>query len=445
MADRTKLREAFAQAEVTGQLDVDVRIEAAKGGTHWVHFTGRTHYENDFPTRVAGIIRDITERRVLDERLLQSQKIDALGQLAGGVAHEFNNLLQVVSGGIQVMAKQRDPAQSERVLSAMRQAVDRGARLCRQLLAFSSRQRLSAESIDLKALIERMREALCHDLRVTMQMKYDLAPDLWPVEVDGGELELVILNLVMNASDALPAGGVIRVAAANTTEAQPGLTGDFVRLDIEDDGIGMTPEVLAHAFEPFFTTKETGRSSGLGLAQAHGFACASGGAIKIASTLSHGTTASLFLPRSLRAPSIMAGMETHQNCEPSPSGQVLLVEDDDDVAALTADMIEQLGYHATRVASAEAALGALAERQPVDIVFSDVMMPGGMNGMQLAQEIRRRRPNLPIVLTSGYIAPMSRETGSQPIKIIHKPYRMEQLRDALSAATRNARTSAREH
>jgi signal transduction histidine kinase len=444
--DRAQLREAFAQAELKGELDIEVRIDTGDAGIRWVHFSGRTYYEGDSPARIAGVIADVTERRRVEERYRQSQKIEALGQLAGGVAHDFNNLLQVISGGIQVVDKQAGSAQKERVLAAMRQAVERGARLCRQLLAFSSRQTLKAEPHDLKALVERMRELLDHGLLSSVRMDYDFAPDLWPIEADAGELELVILNLAMNARDALPEGGVIRIAARNAGDLQEqGLNGDFVRLDIEDNGIGMTPEVLAHAFEPFFTTKGIGRGSGLGLAQAHGFARASGGAVKITSTPSQGTTASLFLPRSSGTPSIMQNMESEQSDETEASGQVLVVEDDDQVAALTTEMIRQLGYDATRVADAEAALRALGESRRVDIVFSDVMMPGRMNGMQLAQEIRRRRPNLPVLLTSGYIEPSSRNGMSQPIKIIHKPYRMEQLRDALAAATRTSRNSVREH
>jgi PAS domain S-box-containing protein len=373
---------------------------------------------------------------------------EALGQLAGSVAHDFNNLLQVLSGGLQVIGKQLDQARRDRVAGAMSQAIERGARLCRELLAFSRRQDLNAQPIDLKGLIEGMRELLDQGLLPSVRMEYDFPANLWPVEVDAGELELVIVNLARNARDALPAGGLIRLAARNAPGLQEhGLNGDFVRIDIRDDGIGMTPEELAHVFEPFFTNRHVGRGSGLGLAQAHGFARASGGAIKIASTANtalRGTTASLFLPRTLRTPGIIVKMDTAEESVVQASGQVLLVEDDDQVAELTVEMIKQLGYDATRVASAEAALGALAERRHVDIVFSDVMMPGRMNGVQLAQEIRRRRPGLPVLLTSGYIEPSNR-SAAQPTKIIAKPYHLEQLRDALAAATRDARNSVREH
>jgi CheY-like chemotaxis protein len=257
----------------------------------------------------------------------------------------------------------------------------------------------------------------------------------------------VILNLAVNARDAMPNGGTIEIAAKNTGAlADHELTGEFVRLDIADSGIGMTPDILAHAFEPFFTTKEVGSGSGLGLAQAHGFAKASGGAVRIASTPGRGTLVSLFLPRTLKSPAYVPELLPQaRDDRPGAGAQVLVVEDDDEVAALTVEMINQLGYDTTRVASAEAALGALADRRCVDIVFSDVMMPGRMNGVELAQEIRRRRPNLPVLLTSGYAESARRKAGGQQVKIIPKPYRIDELRDALAAVRQDAGRSIREH
>jgi signal transduction histidine kinase/ActR/RegA family two-component response regulator len=446
--DRVAVRQAFAHAEVTGNLDVEARIHRiTRGEPRWTHFSGRTFYVDGRPTRVAGVIADITQRRAVEDRLRQAQKIEALGQLTGGVAHDFNNLLQVISGGLQLIGRQTDPARRESMFNAMRQAVDRGASLCRQLLAFSRRQTLKPEPIGLNRLIGDMRELLNRSLRGDIQIQTSFAERLWPVEVDAGELELVILNLALNSRDAMPNGGTIQISARNCAGlAEHDLAGDFVRLDIADSGVGMTPDVLAHAFEPFFTTKEIGSGSGLGLAQAHGFAKASGGAVRIASTPGRGTLVSLFLPRTLKTPAYGPELMA-QAADDSPAGtaQVLVVEDDDEVAALTVEMINQLGYDTTRVASAEAALGALADRRSVDIVFSDVMMPGRMNGVELAQEIGRRRPNLPVLLTSGYAEAARRKAGAQKIKIIPKPYRMDELRDALAAVRQDARNSIREH
>lgn len=444
--DRSSVRRAFSEAELTGSIDVEARLQRPGGETRWVHLRGRTFYSDGMPTRIAGVIGDVTHRRAVEDRLRQAQKIEALGQLTGGVAHDFNNLLQVISGGLQLTARQTDPARREHIFAAMRQAVDRGASLCRQLLAFSRRQPLKPEAVKLKRLIGDMRELLNRSLRGDIDIQTSFAEELWNIEVDAGELELVVLNLALNARDAMPAGGTIEIVARNCAALMDhDLGGDFVRLDIVDSGVGMTPDVLSHAFEPFFTTKEIGSGSGLGLAQAHGFAKASGGAVRIASTPGQGTLVSIFLPRTLKNPTFIAEFAAHADDRPDSGAQVLVVEDDDEVAALTVEMINQLGYDTTRVASAEAALGALADRRTVDIVFSDVMMPGRMNGVELAQEIKRRRPNLPVLLTSGYVDAARRKAGTQQIKIIPKPYRIDELRDALASVRQDARKFIREH
>jgi signal transduction histidine kinase/ActR/RegA family two-component response regulator len=446
--DRATVRQAFSQAQYSGDIDVEAQTRFGMGGeTRWVHLRGRTFYAEDRPTRIVGVIADTSQLRAVQDRLRQAQKIEALGQLTGGVAHDFNNLLQVLSSGLQVVGRHSDPARREQIFAAMRQAVDRGASLCRQLLAFSRRQALKPEAVNLERLGGDMRELLTRSLRGDIQIKTSFAERLWPVEVDPGELELVILNLAVNARDAMPNGGAIAISARNCPAlADHDLSGDFVRLDIADSGIGMPPEVLAHAFEPFFTTKEVGSGSGLGLAQAHGFAKASGGTVRIDSTPGRGTLVSLFLPRTSKTPAYTPELMPRACDDLSGNAaQVLVVEDDDEVAALAVEMINQLGYDTTRVASAEAALGALADRRSVDIVFSDVMMPGSMNGVELAQEIRRRRPNLPVLLTSGYADAAQRKAGAQQIKIIPKPYRIDELRDALAAVRQDTRKSIREH
>jgi signal transduction histidine kinase/ActR/RegA family two-component response regulator len=445
--DRSMVRRAFCAAKLDGSIDVEARVCRGAGGeTRWVHMSGRTFYVGGAPMRIIGVIADVTHRRAVEERLRVAQKIEALGQLTGGVAHDFNNLLQVISGGLQVVARQSDLQRRERIFASMRQAVDRGARLCRQLLAFSRRQALKPEAVDLKRLIGEMDELLNRGLRSDLQIQTAFADELWCVEVDPGELKLVILNLALNARDAMPNGGRAEVSARNCPAlADHELSGDFVRLDITDSGVGMSPDVLVHAFEPFFTTKEVGSGSGLGLAQAHGFARASGGVVRIASAPGHGTSVSMFLPRTLKVPALGPHLMAPASDHAISAGQVLVVEDDDEVAALTVEMINQLGYDTTRVASAEAALGALANRRSVDVVFSDIMMPGRMDGVELAQEIRRRRPGLPVLLTSGYAEGARRNAGAQEIKIIPKPYRIDELRDALAAVRQDARESLREH
>jgi signal transduction histidine kinase/ActR/RegA family two-component response regulator len=441
--DRALVSDAFRQAALSGSIDLEARIQPpCSGEPRWVQLSGRAFYSGEAATHIAGVIADVTKRHEAQDRLWHAQKIEALRQLTGGVAHDFNNLLQVLSGGLQVLPRQQDPQRREKIFNTMKQAVQRGASLCRQLLSFSRRQTLKPEAVDLKGLVVRMRESLCRRVPGNMTVTTVFADRLWPIEVDAGELELVILNLAVNARDAMAQGGCIRICASNVESlSDRDVHGDFVRLDISDTGIGMSPEVLAHAFEPFFTTKGIGAGSGLGLAQAHGFARASGGMIRIESASGVGTTLSLFLPRTQKTPAQPhdLSLDTEREVVTIASGQVLLVEDDDEVAALTTEMINQLGYDTTRVASAEAALGALADRRLVDIVFSDVMMPGRMNGVELAREIRRRRPDLPVLLTSGYAEAACRSAAADEIKIIAKPYRIDQLRDALASARQDAR------
>ncbi|UKE71513.1 response regulator [Xanthomonas graminis] len=379
------------------------------------------------------------ERARVEETLRHAQKIEAIGQLTGGVAHDFNNLLMVISGGLAMLDIQTDPAVRKRLMDGMQKAAQRGAGLTRQLLAFSRRQELKPEPVDLIRQIGGMRELLDRSLRGDVHVDFDFAEDLWPIEVDPGELELVVLNLAVNARDAMPSGGTIVVRAQNL----PGLgktDPDFIRLSIVDTGTGMAPEVKARVFEPFYTTKDIGKGSGLGLAQVHGFVQQSGGAIHIDSDLGQGTAIHLLLPRSFRAPALderhLLDLQVARRA-PGEAGYVLLVEDDDEVAALVGEMLRQLGYQVTRVASAAAALGALANERVVDIVFSDIMMPGGMNGLELVHEIRMRRQELPILLTSGYAEAAKSAAEAEGVQILPKPYRLDELAAALQQVRAN--------
>ena len=382
------------------------------------------------------------ERARVEETLRQAQKIEAIGQLTGGVAHDFNNLLMVISGGLAMLDTQADPAIRKRLMDGMQKAAQRGAGLTRQLLVFSRRQELKPEPVDLTRQIGGMRELLDRSLRGDVHVDFDFAEGLWPIEVDPGELELVVLNLTVNARDATPNGGTIVVRAQNVAGARK-TDPDFIRLSIIDTGTGMAPEVKARVFEPFYTTKDIGKGSGLGLAQVHGFVQQSGGSIHIDSDVGQGTAIHLLLPRSFRAP---AADERHlvdvqvARRAPGEAGYVLLVEDDDEVAALVGEMLRQLGYQVTRVASAAAALGALANERAVDIVFSDIMMPGGMNGLELVHEIRTRRKALPVLLTSGYAEAAKSAAEAEGVQILSKPYRLDELAAALQQVRANAGT-----
>jgi CheY-like chemotaxis protein len=283
-----------------------------------------------------------------------------------------------------------------------------------------------------------MRELLDRSLRGDVQVELQFADDLWNIEVDAGELELVILNLAVNARDAMPNGGTITIRAENRPAFKgEGLDGDYVLLAISDTGTGMPPEVLAHVFEPFYTTKEVGKGSGLGLAQVHGFAKQSQGGVLIRSELGRGSTIELYLPRSEKTArdASQAAEAPISRAKPRRAGVVLLVEDDDEVAKLTAEMLEQIGFEVIRTASAAAALGALANSRSIDLVFSDIMMPGGMNGVELAKEIRKRRLGLPVLLTSGYAEAVRREAEAEGVQILPKPYRLSELSAALVAVS----------
>jgi signal transduction histidine kinase len=305
-------------------------------------------------------VRDQARLAEAEAHLRQVQKIDALGQLTGGVAHDFNNLLMVISGGLSLIERCTDAQRRERIIAGMRQAAERGASLSRQLLAFARRQPLKPEPLDLRRQIDGMRDLLDRTLRGDVQVMTELADALWPIKVDRAELELVMLNLCVNARDAMPSGGVITIRAWNAPAVRDGeLSGDFVVVTVEDTGTGMSAEVLTHIFEPFFTTKGIGEGSGLGLPQVYGFVQQSGGAVRVASTVGRGTAVTLFLPRTDESPTHSRSGATDLAGgarRPAVVGSVLLVEDDDEVATLVTEMLLELGYGVTRAASAESAL-----------------------------------------------------------------------------------------
>jgi len=394
---------------------------------------------------------DVTERlrnqarlAEAEEYVRQNQKFEAIGQLTGGIAHDFNNLLQVLAGGIGVLERQMYGDTVRRMLEGMRRATTRGASLTRQLLAFSRRQALQPEPVDLAHQIERMRDILDRTLRGDVLVEAQLPEGLWAVLVDPNELELTVLNLCVNARDAMPKGGIITIGAENRARmVREDLAGDFVALSIRDTGTGMSPEVMAHIFEPFFTTKDVGKGSGLGLAQVYGFAKQSGGAVVVDSKLAVGTTVTLLLPRSEQQASTASreGPRSPASRE-SLAGSILLVEDDDEVATLVSEMLRELGYSVTRAASSEAALGALADGRVVDLVFSDIVMPGPMNGFELAHEIRRRRPNQKILLTSGYPDAANRSQDGNDFVILPKPYEIQDLKHSLERALGKAWSAA---
>jgi signal transduction histidine kinase/ActR/RegA family two-component response regulator len=381
------------------------------------------------------IVYDLTEQKRLEARLLQAQKMEAIGQLTGGIAHDFNNLLGVVIGNLQLLERSvaETPTLARKVHTAMRAAV-RGADLTRRLLAFARRQILDPAVLDLNRQLSGLNDLMQRTLGESIEVRIVQATDLWHTRVDAGQFENAILNLAINARDAMPQGGRLTVRTHNTRldalfcSEHPGLEpGDFVAISVTDTGVGMEPAVLKRVFEPFFTTKESGKGSGLGLAMVHSFAEQSGGAATIDSEIGRGTTVQILLPRcheqqSVREDTIVTKIA------PGGDETILVVEDDADLRETVVTTLGQLGYQALAAANAIAALRVLAGPEHIDLLFTDVMMPGGMLGPALAKRARELRPDIRVMFTTGYAEnTVLAQAGLTSAEVITKPYRNEDL------------------
>ena len=378
---------------------------------------------------------EIAGREEAEEALRQAQKMEAMGQLTGGVAHDFNNLLMVASSGMELLERTTDPVRRERLKDGIRQAIERGAKLTQQLLTFARRSPLSPEVLDVGARIGELRDLLERSLREDIKVEFEFADGLWPIEADPSQFDVAILNIAINARDAMPDGGRIVIGAHNYP-AGGATPRDMVRLSIRDTGGGIEPELLEKVFEPFFTTKGVGTGTGLGLSQVYGFVRSSGGDVKIESVVGHGTTVFLTFPRSsqkLPRPDIEAGRVRHAEHDAT----VLLAEDDEYVAELVCEMLRELGYKSRRGATATEALRLLEEAAPFDLVLSDMIMPGKMNGLELAHEVVRREPGLPVVLMTGY-SEAAASAAAEGFLLLVKPYTIEALGEVLRQALRAA-------
>lgn len=377
---------------------------------------------------------EIVERERAEEALRQSQRMEAMGQLTGGVAHDFNNILMVASSGLDLMERTDDPARRQTLMDGMRQAVERGASLTRQLLAFSRRGALQPQVINLADRVNAMEVLLDRSLGEEVSVDLEMPPDLWRVEVDPAQFELAILNLAVNARDAMPGGGRITISAVNRPDLVQGdLKGDFVEVCVMDTGTGVPEELLGRVFEPFVTTKEVGKGTGLGLSLVYGFARASGGEARIGNRKAGGAVVSIFMPRTLKPFAKDAPAPARVARPKAGQGRVLLVEDDDAVAGLVSGMLEELGFKTSRAANAAEALEAVERQGAFTLVFSDLVMPGGMDGIALARELARRRPDVPILLSTGF-SPAAAAAADQGLRLLAKPYGIEALDAAINAA-----------
>jgi signal transduction histidine kinase len=393
------------------------------------------------PIRKIGGFVDVTERNRLQVALHQSRKIEAIGQLAGGVAHDFNNLLLSVQVATELAtARAEDDPELQELLGEIAQAADRGASLTQQLLTFGRRQVVEQRVIDLEASVDALAPMLRRLLGADVAVQSDLAVDLWKVKADATQIDQVLVNLCVNARDAMPNGGVVKIAARNmilSSAAADRLrikAGEYAAVSVADSGHGMDPETAARIFEPFFTTKDLGKGTGLGLSTVYGIAVQSSGAVDVESALGHGTTFTLYLPRTDDEVAADAG-EAPEALEPEGhSEKILLVEDERSVRTLIRRLLEVEGYIVVTAESGEDALDIASREQRIDLVLTDLVMPG-MNGRELVQELERVRPGLKVVYTSGYFDDRAATTNGAPF--LQKPYTHQALartvREALAS------------
>jgi len=428
-------KRALETARKTGRYEAE-GWRVRKDGTHfWASVViDAIKDDNGELIGFAKITRDMTEKRETQlrleesrEQLYRSQKMEALGQLTGGLAHDFNNLLTAIMGASELALRSLDdPEKLKRMLDGVRGSAQRGASLTKQLLAFARAQQLEIKQIDLQPFFAEVATLVRPSIRSNIELVIETSDQLWPVDADAGALELAILNLAFNARDAMKDGGSLKISAHNVVlDGKPdGLKGEHVVITVADTGTGMTSEVRERVFEPFFTTKGFGEGTGLGLSQVFGFANQIGGGITVDSRPGQGATFALYLPASKG--SAPASGETRTQGRQG-MGRVLIVEDDALLAELAAGMLAELGFEGIVTHSAKEALELLAAGKRPTLIFSDIVMPGGISGIELARKVRGRFPELPILLTTGYSEEVG---GTHGFPVLQKPYEL----DALAAA-----------
>jgi PAS domain S-box-containing protein len=393
-------------------------------------------------TGYRGSTTDIRERKNLEERLGQSQKMETIGQLTGGVAHDFNNLLGVMLGNTEMLEeKLPDDEQTAHNIEALKNAVDRASSLTSRLLAFSRQQTLSPVSTDVTLLVNGLEEILRRTLGETVDTRVASNPDLWPATIDRHQFENALLNLAINARDAMPRGGRLTVETTNITldaiyaaHVEDVTQGDYVLVAVSDTGSGISPDILDKVFDPFFTTKGVGEGSGLGLSMVYGFAKQSGGHVTIYSEVDQGTTIKLYLPRS----TLDVVHDTFRDEAPDfdqGSERILIVEDDADVRKIPVKILQNQGYTVVEAENGAAAIERLNDGEAFDMIFTDVILPGGMNGVEVAEEARRIQPGIKVLYTTGYAETSVAHHGrlDPDETLVNKPYRRTELLEKVRA------------
>ena len=374
------------------------------------------------------------------QELNQAQKMEALGQLTGGIAHDFNNLLTAVLGSLELVIKQVSDARILRLLTTATHAAERGAALTAQMLAFARRREVATKPVDTNALIQGMQELLHRMIGPLVRISLDLEADLWPALADPAQLEMALLNLAVNARDAMPLGGDLivqtrRISGATPANATDLAPGDYVLVSVGDTGSGMSNDVVAKAFDPFFTTKGPGKGSGLGLSMVYGFAKQIGGIATIESVLGQGTTVHLYLRRAAAPPE--TGQTASVGMLPAASLRILVVDDDDTVRGLAKEILEEMGHEVVDAASGRSALELLKKGYQCDLLLVDFAMPL-MNGSECATEARKLRPDLPILFMTGYVENDALKRWSElGCRTLNKPFQYAQLAEAIRQAARS--------
>lgn len=435
---RAPLVEHLELAKTGKTTDVECPLYSTEGDEVWLHttFVPARNTEGDVEYVIATSV-DITERKSMEDRLQQALKMEAVGQLTGGVAHDFNNLLGVIIGNLDFLddTLAEDADQHQLIETALKAALQ-GAELTSRLLAFSRKQPLHPVVVDLNDLIHGMTDLLKRTLGETVSIRTAATADLEFVKIDSGQLETVLLNLAVNALHAMPDGGQLTIETGNVeldseyTEGIPEVEpGTFAMLAVSDTGVGMPLDIIDQVFDPFFTTKEVGQGSGLGLSMVYGFVKQSGGHISIYSEVGEGTTVKLYFPAS-EVEAISTNQKPIQQDAPCGAGEsVLIVEDDASLRELAVKAVSSLGYQVVAVPDGPSALSVLDEGAPVDVLFTDVVLPRGMNGVALASAALKRRPCLRVLYTSGYTenAIVTNGVSDEGIELLDKPYRRGDL------------------
>ena len=437
--DRERVTAALSQRSTTGRFSVEYRWRCADGS--YKHFHDQAVLLRDArgrPVEFAGTLTDVTERRSLESQLVQAQKMDAVGKLTGGIAHDFNNLLAAVLGGLGLIERRAQlPEELEKILAMTKRAAEQGSDLVRRLLVFARRQQLEPMWVDIPSLHQGVDDLLKHTLGGLVELAWDIAPDAWAPHADQSQLELALMNLIINARDAMPSGGTITVSVENRTveTADTVAAGDYVVMGVSDSGCGIPSELVEKVLEPFYTTKEIGKGTGLGLSMVYGFAKQSGGTLRLQSEVGRGTCAELWLPRSTADRRIAEAMPAEKTAPAAArSLRVLLIDDHPEVRQTTAAMLRDLGHNAVEVGSGAEAIELLSGTEGgFDLLISDYAMPR-QSGTEVVRLARETHAQLPAVIITGYADGEGIDGRPADVGLLMKPFTLTELSGAVDRA-----------